>query len=61
MNLALDLDIHRNSRVVRQPTGIDKPESSSIPLGTRKVTVTRGSCLIAYDRGSFSNNPVEES
>ena len=59
--LPLDLDVHRDARVVGQTTCVDQPELATIPFGAREMPVARSASLLADDGAILANDAVEQS
>src|SRR5689334_15345263 len=60
-HLTLDLDVHRNVRVVSQPTGVDEPELSPVPVRAGEMTISGRAGLVADDCAVLADNTIEES
>ena len=59
-NLALDLDIHRNTWIIRQAAGINQPELPAIPLGSGKMSIARCPGFLADDGVVLTDDAVEQ-
>ena len=59
-NLALDLDIHWDARVVGKSAGIDQPELAAIPIGAREMAITSRASLVADNRAVIAHDAVEK-
>ena len=59
-HLTLDLEVHRNVRIVGQPAGVDQPELTAVPFGAREMAVARGARLVADDGAVLTDDAVEQ-
>ena len=59
-DLAPDLEVHRNVRIVGQPAGIHQPELPAVPVRAREMAIARGARLVADDRAVIADDAVEK-
>src|SRR5205085_11850478 len=59
-NLALDLEVHRDPWIVGQSAGVDEPELTPIPVGARKMPITRRSSLLTDDGAVLADDAIEQ-